>query len=172
MTLIRTFDATFLNEVVNHAEVRPWLGTDRVSRIELAPLLADSGNIALVNEHGGFVFVQRKPDCYEVHTQFLPEGRGRSAIMAAREAVRYVFQRAFAKVVTTDVPEDNLAALGLALKTGFVITGERQDDGAFSGKPQRILELTLSRERYFNVSAGWRTGTMEPQSVKEPAPCP
>lgn len=156
MTLRRTFDPAFLNQVVNHADVRPWLGQDRASPISMDALVANFENIALVNEYGGFVFVKLGPGIYEVHTQFLPSGRGEKAVNAARQAARYMFKEAHASVLITDVPEDNSGALRLALATGFEQLRDRFDDGGIlSGKEQIIHELEMTREQFFKASKGW-----------------
>lgn len=168
MTLRRTFDPAFLNEVVNHPEVRPWLGGDRASPIDMTALVTDARNVTLVNEGGGFIFVAHSPNVYEVHTQFLPSGRSGVA-EAAREAVGMMFRDFGADVILTDVPEDNGPALGLALKAGFQISGSRYDvGGAFSGTAQRIHELELTKETFAKASQAWRSGTM-PET--EGVPC-
>lgn len=165
MSLCRTFDPAFLNEVVNHPEVRPWLGKDRVSPIDMSAVVENPVNVVLVNDHGGFVFYWREPYVYEVHTQFLPSGRGPQAQEAAREAVRYMFKAISADKILTDVPEDNGPALGLALKTGFKIASNRFDHGGeYSGKAQRIHELELTRARFEEASRHWADDTMPAQN--------
>lgn len=121
--MIRTRDATFLNQVANHPSVRPWLGTDGVSYVDLGILLALDGAFALINDVGGFVFIPKGEGEYEFHTQFLPEGRGRRVFEASREAQRIVFGEDGAKAVHTYVPHPNRAARGLAIMSGFTQTG-------------------------------------------------
>jgi len=125
MSLTRTLDATFLNGVANHPEVRPWLGTDGESFADLGVLLALPGAFALQNEHGGFVFTPTNEEGgYEFHTQFLPEGRGRKALAASLEAERMMFENFGARVLHTYVPHDNAAAFGLVRIAGFTRTHE------------------------------------------------
>lgn len=153
-TLRRTFEATFLNQVVNHESVRPWVGGDRSARLDLTSVVEDHANVALINRHGGFVFVQKEPHVYEVHTQFLPAGRGES-LRYACEAARYMFGVIGAERLVTDVPDDNRPALNLAIAVGFVPCGSREDDGATSGKPQKIRELEFDRASFFKASKRW-----------------
>ena len=172
MTIRRTFDPAFLNQVVNHADVRPWLGQDRASPISMDALIANFENIALVNEWGGFVFAKLGPGIYEVHTQFLPAGRGERAVTAARQAARYMFKEAKAEVLLTDVPEDNSGALRLALATGFEQLRDRFDDsGILSGKEQIIHELEMTRERFFKASKAWGPDKMASSKDDRSAPC-
>lgn len=172
MTLRRTFDPAFLNQVVNHADVRPWLGQDRASPISMDALVANFENIALVNEFGGFVFVKLGRGIYEVHTQFLPSGRGENAVMAARQAARYMFKDASASVLLTDVPEDNHGAMRLALATGFEVIRDRFDEGGvLSGKEQIIHELEMTREQFFSASQGWGHDKIAPTKKERSAAC-
>jgi len=161
MSLRRTFEATFLNQVVNDPRVRPWLGGDRKSRLDLQPAI-DEGAIALINRDGGFLFVPKGEGVFEVHTQFLPSVKGK-AVWFAREAARYMFKTIGAEKLVTDVPEDNQAALGLALKTGFDIDRTRNDDGSETGKAQRIFELDFTQSAFFKASANWGSDTLEHQ---------
>lgn len=127
--MILTRDAAFLNSVANHPDVRPWLGTDGASPIDFAPLLARQGTFALVNEHGGFVFVSDDGGAtYEFHTQFLPEGRGREALKAAHEAAQTMFGDIGVEELRTYVPHENRAALGLVRLAGFRRTHEDGDN--------------------------------------------
>lgn len=120
----RTKDAAFLNEVANHPDVRPWLGLDGKSEIDLTGLLDQPGNFALVNDHGGFVFMHEGGGVYELHTQFLPSGRGRLAVSAALEIEFLMFTLYGATLLKTYVPHENRGALGLVRLAGFERTHE------------------------------------------------
>jgi RimJ/RimL family protein N-acetyltransferase len=113
----RTFDPAFLNSVINHPEVRPWVGGE--GEVDVTAQLINPSNVALVNEFGGFILIQHTPGSYEVHSQFLPEGRGRSAREAMREGFDYMFTRTNCEQVITQVPDNNRAAAGLARLAGF-----------------------------------------------------
>lgn len=127
MRLERTTDATFLNTIANHPEVRPWLGTDGKSHVDLGVLLEVPGAFALINEFGGFVFIPEGGGVYEFHTQFLPEARGRIALLAALEGERMMFEDYGAECVKTYVPHANKAALGLVRLAGFTRTHDDDD---------------------------------------------
>lgn len=171
MTLRRTFDPTFLNKVVNHAEVRPWLGMDRGSRLSMDALIANTDNVALVNEHGGFIYVLKAPGEYEVHTQFLPSGRGALALTAAKESLRYMFGVMGAERIVTDVPDDNNGARRLALSVGFKHVRDRFDEGGeLSGVEQVIHELELTRQGFLNAAEAWSRDKM-PTSEMGAATC-
>ena len=70
MALVKTTDATFLNSVANHPDVRRWLGTDGESFVDLGVLLRLPGAFALQNEYGGFVFTLMGDGHYEFHTRW------------------------------------------------------------------------------------------------------
>lgn len=117
MTLARSTDAAFLNRVVNHPEVARWM-VGFLPPFDFTAVLRDPANIFLANEHGGFLFIG-EPDVYEVHTQFLPEGRGQS-LELAREAAWHIFTQTDALAIRTYVPEGNEAAKRLTERMGFV----------------------------------------------------
>lgn len=120
----RTMDAGFLNSVVNHPEVRPWLGG--AEPIDLAPALSDPRNVALVSDHGGFFLEWREPGLYEVHTQFLPSGRGRHAFEAVWEAMRYMFVETDCTRLLTRVPVFNRRTLAFTAAIGWRKLFERK----------------------------------------------
>lgn len=114
----RTMDATRLNAVANHPDVRPWLGGD--GPIDLTGLLANPANLAGVTEHGGFVAVAQGFGRYEVHSLFLPSRRAGETVQAMRAAVDYIFSASDAMELVTKVPDANRAAAGLAQLAGFL----------------------------------------------------
>jgi hypothetical protein len=113
MTLRRDYDAARANSIVNHPDVRPFVLAPKEGDLDLGPVLGDLNNVALMTDLGGLIFLYQAPMVYEVHTQFLPSGRGEFALTTTREAVRWMFSRSDAIELWTKVPEENKAALGL-----------------------------------------------------------
>jgi len=102
--------------------------------------------IALRAEHGGFIFLQSDSfgRAYELHTLFTPEGWGREAFQAAREAFDYIFERADLVVThETDHPQSRPP------KTfRFTRLGERHDT------PNGAVRLwMLTRDAWLNSPA-------------------
>lgn len=110
-TVNREFSAERINSIVNHPEVRPWLGG--TGALDLTPLVADPRNVLLMGEGGGVLFQWLEPGLYEAHTQFLPEARGAGSVQNVRDALRWMFTRTDAVEIVTKVPAPNKAALGL-----------------------------------------------------------
>lgn len=137
----RTMDARFLNTVANHPDVRPWLGG--VGAIDYQPLLNDSKNVALVNEHGGWLLHCLGPGRYEVHSQFLPEGRGPQIVADARAGLRWMFTATDAIEFVTKVPMANRAAAGLARAGGFREIFFRDDGAPYFSGPVSYRRLTF-----------------------------
>lgn len=146
--LKRTLDATLLNAVSNHPEVRPGMGYGD-GPLDFAPALANPDNVALVNAHGGWVFVKLGPGYYEAHSQFLPEGRTSSLVIDLREALRYLFCVTDCTEIVTRVPDDNKGALGLARAAGCreVFRRERCWPGPGGEHGVSFQSLTLDRWR-------------------------
>lgn len=132
--MIRTLDAAHFNAVVNHPEIRPWMGGS--GEIDLTEVIADPANIALQTEHGGYILA-RHPymhGVYEAHSQFLPEGRGEEATKARDEGFRWLFTHTDCIEVITRVPSFNRAALAYTKQSGFLPSFVQ--DGSFNHEGQ------------------------------------
>lgn len=116
--LRRTMDARKLNEVANHPEVRAWLGGG-AGAIDLSDLVSNPANVAFEGAHGGFIAHKQGDGVYEVHSLFVPEGRGEFVMEAAREAQRFMFCATDCTELRTKCPDGNAAALGLCRAGGF-----------------------------------------------------
>ena len=132
-------DAAFLNRVVNDPSVLPHVNLGLTGQLDMTPLVEDQRNVFLANEWGGFLFIDKGEFVYEVHTQFLPEGRGKSAVRAARDAADYMFTMTDALRIDTYVQFDNPAAEWLSRATGFKKWGEVE----YCGQPCNYYVLTL-----------------------------
>lgn len=124
--LHRTMDATFLNSVANREDVRPFLGGE--GPIDLGPLLLNPANYGLVVDGaGGWLLQAVLPGVYELHTLFLPEARGASYFVVAREALRWMFTRTDCLEIITKCPDDNGGARMAAGHMGFRERFRRED---------------------------------------------
>ena len=125
---MRTFDAELVNAIVNHPAVRPFVGGDGESELDLTEAVQNKDNIAYANDSGGFLFMWTAPRCYEVHTFILPEGRGRKAYEFAREARDYMEEQGALHLWTRVKPEaENVRRFTLA--AGFEPAGVNIVDG-------------------------------------------
>lgn len=116
----RTMSATFLNEVANHPDVRPFLGAPENPVLDLTALVQDPRCICLeVPGAGGWVLQPILPAVYELHTLFLPKARGRAYFAQAREAIRYMFSETDCLEIVTKCPDDNGGARMAASLMGF-----------------------------------------------------
>jgi len=116
MTIERSFDANFFNEICNLPEVRPWLGGD--GPIDVSPVVTNPLNYALRAEHGGFILECVGPGIYTVHSQFAAKGRG-STVAAMRAGFDFMFCRTDCMRIQTQIPDNNAPARNLAAAGGF-----------------------------------------------------
>lgn len=144
--IIRTMDPTYLNSVANHPDVRPWIGGD--GPIDMSALIANPENIALQAEHGGFLLLKLEPTIYEVHTMFLPEGRGKWLFAALDAGSEYVFAATDALEVVTQVPTSNDRARMLSNAGHFKPTFSRARCWPSPGGPDGIDYFGLTIERW------------------------
>lgn len=124
----RTFDAGRINYLVNHPTIRPHIGGDGESNLDLSDAVADPANVFLDGEHGGFAFTWSAPGVFEVHTFILKDGRGawaRSFARDAREAMADIYG---AKHLWTRVHPDAAHVRKFTLDAGLVPAGQHTVD--------------------------------------------
>lgn len=143
--LERASDATFINRVLNDPLVRADIADLSEGVVNIADKVRDEGNVCLVGEHGGFVFLRYDAGIYEVHSAVLPSGRGAWALAAAKKAVSFMFTATDAIEILTRVPQGHVAADALARAVGFRHQFETPPECLFRGErvPCSILTLTL-----------------------------
>lgn len=127
MRLKGSKDAVLLNRVLNDPSVFPYVSLGLAS-LDVTPLLEKESTVFLATDHGGFLFVCCGEGLYEVHTQFLPEGRA-GVLDLAKEAVLHMFTQTPAIAITTFVSDDNEKARRLALAVGFKPLGAKSING-------------------------------------------
>lgn len=116
----RATDAAFINYVANEPSVHPHLLAGGQA-IDYTPVVNDANNVVLVGSHGGMVFHKCMPGIFEVHTQALPEGRGRWTLEMAHSCLMWMFTRTDAIEIFTRVPHGNEPARTLTLNVGGVL---------------------------------------------------
>lgn len=139
--LVRSTDAEFLNRVLNDPTVFPLVSLGLPGPLDIAPILANESNVFLQAEYGGFLFIAKPEYVYDVHTQFLPEGRGAHALRLAKEAAFYMFTQTDALRIDTTVAFTNKAAHRLTRMMGFSKWGETE----INGVPSHYYVLTLKQ---------------------------
>lgn len=145
--LRRTMDASRLNEIANHNEVRPHMGGDGDGPVDFTAFALNHANICFVGEHACFLCHKLDAGLYEVHSMVLPEGRGAYALECVREGLRYMFCATDCIEIVTRCPDGNGAALGLARAAGFQETFRRERIWAGGETGVSFQSMTLARWR-------------------------
>lgn len=105
----RSFDFERANWIINHPDVLPFVAFDDTPLpLSIEPLVTDHRNYLLMSPHGGF-FLHNKnafQDAFELHTFYLPIGRGREVHDAARDMFEFMFVTTPATRIYTTVPDD------------------------------------------------------------------
>lgn len=113
----RTMTPERINALANDPEIRPWVGGEGV--LDLTALVENVAVVTLEFKHGAFMLVPISETVYELHTMFLPEGRGADFFVNATEMFRYLFTRTPALEIVTKVPDGNRGAAVASTKAGF-----------------------------------------------------
>ena len=133
-------DAELLNRVINDPTVYPLLSLNehRGEYIDASPLVLDPKNFLFANEFGGFLVIDCGCGVYEIHSQFLPEGRGRRVVLGGVEAMAYMFRETDCQELITACPFENRPAIRLTEAVGMTKTGET----TLLGTPCHLYSIT------------------------------
>lgn len=145
--LKRSLDPAPFNEIANHPEVRPWLG-GADGPLDLSAVVCNPSNVCFLSEVGGFIAHKLMDARYEVHSLFLPEGRGGLAIECAREGLAFMFCATDCTELVTKCPDGNGAALGLARLSGFQEQFRRERAWASGADRVGVSYQALSLQRW------------------------
>lgn len=115
----RCFEAGEINRIINDPNVFPLVSVPGVETIDVTEFVQDPRNVLMMAEGGGALFIQDEPGIYEVHTNFMPEFRGRYAIEASLAAYRWMFTHTDCMSIGTRIPAFNRPAAFAARKAGF-----------------------------------------------------
>lgn len=94
---------------------------------------------------GLFVFIERSPVLWEVHTAMLPKLRPYAGI-ASKKALRWLWSETTCRRLYTQIPEDNAAAIRFAEAIGFKEYGRNPKSWQRRGRLLDIVQLGISKE--------------------------
>lgn len=144
MRVATAADKDFIESIITHPEVQPYIGDDNSPSLNVAPYLGHP-HVALIVEGGCFFGFWHGYGRLECHTCFLPSSRGKTALREGRAAIDYTFLKTNAFAIVTRVPQNNPAADWYARKMGFRLLFERPNAWIKNGAPHpvRYYELSL-----------------------------
>lgn len=145
-TIHRSMDGVRWNEIANHESVRPFLGGD--GPLELSAIVEAPTNFAFATPNGGYILWALGSGRYDVHSLFLPDGRGEEARRAMQQVETFMFSRTDCTEGRTTIAEDNRAAKALALDGGFEKRFELQRMPWSEGVTKRAEFFALTLERW------------------------
>jgi len=139
MYLNRTQDAGAVNALVNHPDVRPYVGLPDAGDLDLTEAVARPEHWFLLGEHGGFALLWSAPTVHEVHTFILKSGRGAWADKARAAMIDFAKENG-AKMLWTRMPPKSPHVERFARQGGMQPTGEVVET---FGVPHRIMMMEL-----------------------------
>lgn len=137
-------DATFVNSIVNHPSVFPWICGPLTDAADLSELMGSGRYTALMGEHGGFLFLNLGNGIYDAHSAVVPEGRGAWAVLAAQHALRIMFEERDAREIMMACPKGNLAVRALVKSLHAEYRGRIENGWWLNGRavPSDIYSMT------------------------------
>jgi len=149
----REFDAKHINQVINHPVVRPDVADLGNGHLDISPVVENQNNVLLMGEYDGCPCFCVQPGLYEVHTQVLPEGRGKWALDFVRAGMDWMFTHTDAVEITTRVPREHKAAKILTVAAGMKFEFERQDGVCFRGQDMPVDIYAVRIQDWARVAA-------------------
>lgn len=137
--LHRTHDAAAVNWLVNHPDVRPFVGPAEMGELDLSAAVEAPENWFLLGEYGGFALTWSAPRVYEVHTFILKPGRGKWGNAIRAEGIRFAKDRG-AKILWTRIPPRSPHVERFARQGGMQPSGEVIKT---LGIPYRIFSMEI-----------------------------
>lgn len=149
----RSLNGDHFQRVANDPAVRPSLGGD--TPIKLKVIIDDvRNNYAFETKHGGFLLWGLGAKRYDVHSLFLPAGRGEEALKAMAETAAYMFTRTDCVEGRTMIPQGNHAARVLAERASFQLAFSLEHYPWTTDRTVRADFLTLTLERWALTAHG------------------
>lgn len=124
-------DIPKINDILNAASVIDGASMGTYAWMD-AGVVLEQGGVVLTNDVGGFLLIPVYPREYEAHMFFLPEGRGKAAISAAKEGLEIMFKNG-AKRILARIPMYDRASRILTRMMGFKATGKGFSDFGAGG---------------------------------------
>lgn len=144
----RQRSAVFVNEVINHPSVHPWVCGPIDGPLDVTESIGDGSYTALFGEHGGFLFWRMGCGIYDAHSAVLPEGRGKWALDAAKDALAWMFEREGALEIMMSVPKGNIAVRALVRRLKAKFRGSIENGWCIGGQMVPVDVYSLTRADY------------------------
>lgn len=123
------------NDLINHPSIYPWVCGPMMGPLDIAPAILTGNYVALLGEHGGFLFYHISEKIYDAHSAVLPSGRGKWALRAAKDALWWMFEREKAREIMMTVPQGNIAVRALVKIVKAKFRGRLEDGWFRDGEP-------------------------------------
>jgi len=107
------------NRIANHPSVLPYVVQKGQHDLDFADFFLNPRNIGFLGSNCAFIAHYLDAGMYEVHSMALPEARGRTVLLAATEAINFMFLSTPCMELLTRVVAGNVAADALAKAVGF-----------------------------------------------------
>jgi hypothetical protein len=142
----RWLSAAALNVIGEHPDVKPWLGYEPDTVVDLSWATDNPANYCLMTDDakGGYLLISKGNGVYEAHSLALPEARGSSMLRLMHDGFEFMFLSTDCVEITTMVPDGNPAAEQWSRFAGFRPTFRREGFFPLFGEKVGGQFLTLS----------------------------
>lgn len=153
MKILCKEDTEYLQSFFDHEEMIHTMIDDycvESIRPSLAEMLLDATGCICIEPEEGIIFMLsiRTMTVTEVHMMVLPHKRGRVAVKAAQEAMRWYFNGSTCEKIVGMVPVYNKAALKYAEWVGFEVEGRCKNSYRKDGQLHDQIIFGIEKEKF------------------------
>jgi hypothetical protein len=146
-------DIELVRSVLLHPDVYPWISDDGspvAAESKMPEVLLGSDENFVLSPHSTvvMVFVRRNRIEYEIHTNIIPEGRGRKSFPRVASTLDWMLDYTPCRKFTTSVPTFNRAANWYARKFGMTQEGVNRQSFLKNGELYDQILFGLTREEW------------------------
>lgn len=151
--MIRTHDAELIRSILTHPDIYPFITDDGCpSASEFTPIIHESVIYLYEPDTAIFAFIPDNHSTCSVHTNVLPEARGRRAVTAAREAAEWIWSNTQYRRINTVIREDRKNVIRFAEICGMKKYGHCPDsfvkDGIVYGQVLLGMSKPCQQQQY------------------------
>jgi hypothetical protein len=116
-------DLEFVNYILTDDSVYPYISEDNTSediKNKMAEIYLSTPLIYVLspNKYSIFIYIPMTSIMYEIHSNVLPDGRGKAALKALNESMEWIFENTICRKIISWIPMCNRLALTFAINSG------------------------------------------------------
>lgn len=152
MHLTRAHDAEALNVIVNDPSIYPWVHGSVEGPMDMAKIVANPRNHALVGQHGAVFFAIHSNGIYEAFSQVLPSASAHWEAEMIRDSLQWLFTHTDAVEIWARCPSSEAPNRRLVDEGGFDYQFHVQAGWVLDGRIVSASIESLTVQKWMNTA--------------------